>query len=136
MSSETDDLENVVQLVQPDNEERKLLNIVPTNPKTYQQKRCKHVLEVDEENRTITCTHCGVVVEPFDFILERAINAEHIVTEIETLYTRQKELRSSVANLEREEKNAKARLRSARTATLYAENELKNLEQKANQLSE
>lgn len=29
MTSETDDLANVVQLVQPDNEERKLLNIVP-----------------------------------------------------------------------------------------------------------
>lgn len=131
MTSETDDLANVVQLVQPDNEERKLLNIVPTNIKTYQQKRCKHVLMVNEENRTITCTNCGVVVDPFNYILERAINAEHIVTEIETLYARVKELRSNVANLEREEKNAKARLRSARTAILYAENECKNVEQKA-----
>ena len=33
------------------------------------------------------------------------------------------------ANLEREEKNAKARLRAARTAILYAENDCKNVEQ-------
>ncbi|EOU7564201.1 hypothetical protein ACVGH3_005299, partial [Escherichia coli] len=37
------------------------------------------------------------------------------------------------ASLEREEKNTKARLRAARTAILYAENDLKNIEQKVNQ---
>lgn len=131
MTSETDDLANVVQLVQPDNEERKLLNIVPTNLKTYQQKHCKHTIEVSEVERTITCVRCGCVVDPFEFILERAHNGERIVTEIEALAARLKELRSNVANLEREEKNAKARLRSARTAILYAENECKNVEQKA-----
>lgn len=49
--------------------------------------------------------------------------------EIQQLYDRRDELRESVANLEREEKNAKARLRSARTSILFAENDLKNTEQ-------
>ncbi len=41
-------------------------------------------------------------------------------------------LREAVEKLEREEKNAKARLRAARTAILYAENDLKNIEQEVN----
>lgn len=49
--------------------------------------------------------------------------------EIQQLYNRRDELREAVANLEREEKNAKARLRSARTSILFAENDLKNTEQ-------
>lgn len=49
--------------------------------------------------------------------------------EIQQLHNRRDELREAVANLEREEKNAKARLRSARTSILFAENDLKNTEQ-------
>ncbi len=49
--------------------------------------------------------------------------------EIQQLHNRRDELREAVASLEREEKNAKARLRSTRTAILFAENDLKNTEQ-------
>ncbi|ENZ0267772.1 hypothetical protein ACGABA_005357, partial [Escherichia coli] len=51
---------------------------------------------------------------------------------IKSLYAKRDALREAVAKLEREEKNAKARLRAARTAILYAENDLKNIEQEVN----
>lgn len=55
------------------------------------------------------------------------------MSEIKSLYAKRDALREAVAKLEREEKNAKARLRAARTAILYAENDLKNIEQEVNQ---
>ncbi|ENC7540365.1 hypothetical protein ABK178_004937, partial [Salmonella enterica subsp. enterica serovar Brandenburg] len=72
---------------------------------------------------------CGLALDPFGLILDRARNGENIVSEIKSLYARRDALRESVAKLEREEKNAKARLRAARTAILFAENDLKNTEQ-------
>jgi septal ring factor EnvC (AmiA/AmiB activator) len=69
------------------------------------------------------------MLDPFEVILDRARNGENIVSEIKSLYAKQDELRQAVANLEREEKKAKARLRSARTSILFAENDLKNIEQ-------
>ena len=126
---ENSDDGKIVTLVQPKADERSLLNIVAVNPKTYSQKSCKHALEIDEQDRTIQCSRCKVFVEPFEYILKCATDAEHVVRELEELHRRRKELRESVANLEREEKNAKARLRAARTAILYAENDCKNVEQ-------
>lgn len=125
-----DDNDNVIHLVQPKSEEEKLLNVSITDRKSTGQKYCKHSqTKISEVNRTLICLQCGSMLDPFDLILERARNAENIVFEIKRLYARCEELRESVASLEREEKNAKARLRSARTSILFAENDLKNVEQ-------
>lgn len=80
------------------------------------------------------CVHnrCGLALDPFELVLDRARNGENIVSEIKSLYTKRDALREAVAKLEREEKNAKARLRAARAAILYAENDLKNIEQEVN----
>ncbi|HCX5071764.1 TPA: hypothetical protein OZT93_000923 [Escherichia coli] len=130
MENESD---NVISLVQPKRNEEKLLNITVTDRKNYIQHSCKHrVIEVCETDRVVRCTKCGCVIDPFEHILQVATDGEHIVTEIEQLHRRRDELRESVANLEREEKNTKARLRAARTAILYAENDLKNIEQEVN----
>ncbi|EPS5355809.1 hypothetical protein ACVFBV_005302, partial [Escherichia coli] len=75
----------------------------------------------------------GCVVDPFQYVLRCANDGEAVVREIRQLHNRHDQLRESVASLEREEKNTKARLRAARTAILYAENDLKNIEQKVNQ---
>lgn len=83
-------------------------------------------------NRTITCKRCGLTLDPFELVLDRARNGENIVSEIKSLYAKRDALREAVAKLEREEKNAKARLRATRTAILYAENDLKNIEQEVN----
>lgn len=122
--------DNIVPLVQPRRDEEKLLNIIVTERKEYAQKRCKHgAVIVEEAERILRCTQCGIVLDPFEHILAVAYAGESIVTEITKLYERQDELREAVTNLEREEKNAKARLRSARTAIAFAENDLKNVEE-------
>ncbi|EIW8608083.1 hypothetical protein [Klebsiella aerogenes] len=127
MDNESD---NVITLVQPKRDEEKLLNITVTDRKDYMQQRCKHrAVEVDEQHRLIKCLQCGCAVDPFQYVLQSAIDGEAVVTEIAKLHLRRDELREAVANMEREEKNAKARLRSARTAILFAENDLKNTEQ-------
>ncbi|MBJ8931656.1 hypothetical protein [Citrobacter freundii] len=121
---------NVIPLVQPKRDEDKLLNITITRRKEYSQVRCKHqAVEVEELERIIRCLQCGSAVDPFEYILRCAADSEAVVTEIKQLYQRRDELREAVGNLEREEKNAKARLRSAKTSILFAENDLKNKEQ-------
>ena len=121
-------------LLKRQRDEEKLLNIVVTDRKEYSQKRCKHgAVIVEEAERVLRCTQCGVVLDPFEHILSVAYAGEAVVTEITKLYERRDELREAVANLEREEKNAKARLRAARTSILFAENDLKNVEQGTNQ---
>ncbi|HBA9513484.1 TPA: hypothetical protein J1413_004854 [Escherichia coli] len=130
METESD---NVINLVQPKRDEEKLLNITVTDRKNYEQQNCKHrAVEVHEQDRVILCLQCGCVVDPFQYILQCANNGEAVVREIKQLYHRRDQLRESVASLEREEKNTKARLRAARTAILYAENDLKNIEQEVN----
>lgn len=125
-----DNGDNIIHLVQPKPEESKLLNIDITHRKEYSQKRCKHkAVTVEEDERILRCNQGGSAIDPFEYILQCALDGEAAVTEIEELYARRDQLRESVANLEREEKNAKARLRTARTSILYAENDLKNTEQ-------
>ncbi|HCL5343528.1 TPA: hypothetical protein N2G31_001454 [Salmonella enterica] len=125
-----DNSDNIIHLVQPKSDEEKLLNVSIADRKSTGQKYCKHSqTQISEVNRILICLQCGSMLDPFDVILERARNAENIVFEIKRLYAKREELRESVANLEREEKNAKARLRSARTSILFAENDLKNTEQ-------
>ncbi|EBX0576111.1 hypothetical protein ACP3WT_23045 [Salmonella enterica] len=125
-----DNSDNVIQLLQPKSEEEGLLNVVITDRKSGEQKCCQHIrTTISEVNRTIICNRCGLALDPFGLILDRARNGENIVSEIKSLYARRDALRESVAKLEREEKNAKARLRAARTAILFAENDLKNTEQ-------
>lgn len=124
------DSDNVITLVQPKRDEEKLLNIIVTDRKDYSQQCCKHrAVEVDEQHRLIECLQCGCAVDPFQYVLQCATDGEAVVREIQQLHNRRDELREAVSNLEREEKNAKARLRSARTSILYAENDLKNTEQ-------
>lgn len=123
--------DNIIQLIQPKPVEGNPLSILVTKEKNYEQKLCKHpTTQISEVDRTFQCLTCGAYIDPFQYVLSCAIDARHIVKEIEELHTRRDELRVSVENLEREEKNAKARLRAARTAILFAENDLKNAEQR------
>lgn len=122
--------DNIVPLVQSRCDEEKLLNIIVTERKEYAQKHCKHgAVIVEEAERVLRCTQCGIVLDPFEHILACAYNGEMVVAEIAKLHKRRNELHEAVANLEREERNAKARLRSTRTSILFAENDLKNVEQ-------
>ncbi|EBT5445594.1 hypothetical protein CK313_20185 [Salmonella enterica] len=126
----SDDDDKIVHLVRPEPDEKSLLNVQVENEKTYQQKRCPHHKTfINETDRSFYCDVCKSELDPFEYILESAKQARYVVTEIMQLRQRANELRTSVANLEREEKNTKARLRAARTSILYAENDRKNIEQ-------
>lgn len=127
-----DELGNIIQLIQPKRDEEKLLNTTVTDNKDYTQRRCKHhAIKISEIERVITCKQCGCTVDPFEYVLRCAMDGEAVVSEISQLYSRRDGLREAVTNLEREEKNAKARLRSARTSILFAENDRKNVEQES-----
>uniref|UniRef100_A0A7M2QPI8 Uncharacterized protein n=1 Tax=feces metagenome TaxID=1861841 RepID=A0A7M2QPI8_9ZZZZ len=126
----SDEENKIIKLVRPEPNEKELLNVQVENEKTYQQKRCPHPRTfIDEPQSRFYCDVCKSELDPFEYILECAKKARHVVNEIMQLRQRADELRTAVANLEREEKNAKARLRAARTAILFAENDLKNVEQ-------
>ncbi|EMI4428833.1 hypothetical protein V6478_002231 [Providencia rettgeri] len=91
--------------------------------KNRQQMQCKHhSLVVDEEHRTVECNDCGCVVDAFDVLLARANNGESVIRQMSQLLEQRDELRKSVDGLLREEKNTKARLRSAKTDLLFIEN--------------
>ncbi|MEY0288091.1 hypothetical protein AB7303_03590 [Providencia rettgeri] len=91
--------------------------------KNRQQMYCKHhSLVIDEEHRTVECNDCGCVVDAFDVLLARANNAESVIRGMSELLNKRDELRKSVDGLLREEKNTKARLRSARTDLMFIEN--------------
>lgn len=124
-----DETENVITLVQPKPKDDDPLSMVIAGEKTYEQKRCPHPrTEVCETDRTFQCLTCGAYIDPFEYLLSCALDARHVVKEIKELRFHRDKLRESVANLEREEKNAKARLRTARTSIIFAENDLKNVE--------
>lgn len=91
--------------------------------KNRQQMQCKHhSLVVDEEHRAVECNDCGCVVDAFDVLLARANNGESVIRQMSQLLEQRDELRKSVDGLLREEKNTKARLRSAKTDLLFIEN--------------
>ncbi|EOG8346557.1 hypothetical protein ACLIYC_004963, partial [Salmonella enterica subsp. enterica serovar Montevideo] len=68
-----DNSDNVIQLVQPKSEEEGLLNVVITDRKSGAQKCCQHIrTTISEVNRTIICNRCGLALDPFGLILDRA----------------------------------------------------------------
>ncbi|MGX8948476.1 hypothetical protein [Providencia stuartii] len=91
--------------------------------KNYEQTRCHHgAIVIDEQYRLVECEQCNCVIEPFELLLRRAKDAEAVIHEIVDLGNRRDELRKSVDGLLKEEKNTKARLRSARSELLMIEN--------------
>ncbi|MEY0558037.1 hypothetical protein AB7334_18040 [Providencia rettgeri] len=91
--------------------------------KDYEQTRCHHgAIVIDEQYRLVECEQCNCVIDPFELLLRRAKDAEAVIREIADLGKRRDELRKSVDGLLKEEKNTKARLRSARTDLMFIEN--------------
>ncbi|MCW7548443.1 hypothetical protein OO184_10935 [Photorhabdus sp. APURE] len=95
-------------------------------PKTSEQFRCKHsAITVNEQYRVLTCNRCGCNIDAFDFVLRCAYDGERVVREIDELLKQRDTLRSSCDKLAQEEKNAKARLRNAKSQVLFLENDIK-----------
>lgn len=127
----TDDIDsnNIIPLIQPsEHQDTDVLATIPTDNKTAQQRRCTHPqTQISDTNRTLQCLTCGCYLDPFDYILSKSRIGLSVIGEINELYSKRTKLRESIANIEREEKSAKARLRSAKSAILFAENDLKNI---------
>lgn len=71
---------------------------------------------VHEPTRRLVCRDCGAELDPFDFLAELARDRERIHGAIRRLKGRREWLEGRVADLERLERNAKARLRTVRRA--------------------
>lgn len=99
-------------------------------PKTPEQSRCKHpAITVDAQYRVLTCDRCGCNVDAFDYVLQRADEAEHVVREIVKLSKQRDELRAACDALLREEKNTKVRLRGAKTQLQFLENDIRKIQE-------
>nr|ELR5039295.1 hypothetical protein [Providencia stuartii]ELR5082476.1 hypothetical protein [Providencia stuartii] len=97
--------------------------VIVKGKKNYEQTRCHHgAIVIDEQYRLVECEQCNCVIEPFELLLRRAKDAEAVIREIVDLGNKRDELRKSVDCLLKEEKNTKARLRSARSELLMIEN--------------
>ena len=109
-------------------ENKPVLSTVVEDKKSRPQEICRHHgVTINEQYRQVTCKHCNCVVDAFDVLLSRAKDAEHVVREIGDLRQKREEIRKSVDELLKAEKNTKARLRSARTDLLFTENKMAQL---------
>ncbi|MEM8085578.1 hypothetical protein Q4R24_15670 [Morganella morganii] len=121
-------METTVIHVNFKDENKPVLSTVVEDKKSWQQERCKHhSVIINEQYRQVTCKHCNCVIDAFDVLLSRCNDAEHVVREIVELMEKREELRKSVDELLKAEKNTKARLRSARTDLLFTENKMAQL---------
>ena len=76
---------------------------------------CKHRRTwINPEARTLECRDCGVPVDPFEFIAHLASVGERLVEQRARLRFDVKHLHEEKLDLERQERNAKSRLRNAR----------------------
>lgn len=109
-------------------ENKPVLSTEVEDRKSPPQGICKHHgVIINEQQRLVTCKSCGCVVDAFDVLLSRANEAEFVVREIGELREKRADLRKSVDELLKAEKNTKARLRSVRTDLLFTENKIAQL---------
>lgn len=69
--------------------------------KSYCESRCLNI-EVDEDNRTITCRECSRVLDPFDYLLKWANKADRRMSGVKALEAEEKNLSAKVQNLKKE----------------------------------
>lgn len=76
--------------------------------------RCPHVnVLVDEHYRQLTCRRCSAVVDPFDWINDRAKGETKVDWELKSLRQEIKDHREGLEKLKREEVNCRARIKTA-----------------------
>lgn len=82
---------------------------------TTTQTYCKHrAVELDQATRTITCSSCDAIVEPFDWALSLLDKSSRFFDQYQTLKSELSQKRKDLKVVLTEEKKAKARLRNAR----------------------
>jgi hypothetical protein len=70
-------------------------------------------IEVDSVTRTVTCTACGFVVDPFDYLLHWARDGERRMQGLKTIQIKTKICQAEYDDLTRKIKNLRQQLKRA-----------------------
>ena len=117
-----EDNDNVIEFVKPSEKEHEKMLALRISQQIPKYPRCPHSeTEIDEVNRTLQCKQCNVYLDVFDWVMSKAKLGESVLGDIDKLYAERTALREKVENLLKEEKNVKARLRTAKTRLLFEE---------------
>lgn len=92
---------------------------LPVGRAPYSLGTCKHERSVvDARARTVKCSSCNVDMDPIEVLDRIAHDFAEPLRLAQQAHKRRRELQESIGRLEREERNAKARLRTARKQAL------------------
>lgn len=89
---------------------------LPENPLQIERTRgfCAHdAVRLDEHSRTVTCTACNAVLDPFDFLRSNALTLKNAWDSHRYVSQQLRELQDRVTTLKREEARLKARIKTA-----------------------
>ena len=134
----TDNSENVLAFTKrfdTNADIKEMRNFVAEAPAKSEDRRCTHsALTVDSHLRILTCRRCGAVVEAFDWIKAVCDGETKVDWELRRLRSEITEHRTGLEKLKREEVNCRARIKNAnfklndiRIETEKADQELKFL---------
>lgn len=108
-----DELNNVVLFPCKTDEPREQVDFLHERSKHL----CLHSrLTVDEAERQVRCRDCNVVIDPFDWMNAIAKRQTQMADNVKTLRMEEKQRRASIEKLIQIERNAKARIRRAKTS--------------------
>lgn len=80
---------------------------------------CRHAHSVvDARARTVKCDSCGVPIDPIDLLDRIAHEFATPLRKVQEAERRVRDMQENIGRLEREERNAKARVRTARKQAL------------------
>jgi len=90
-------------------------------PKTAEAYICRHrTLVVDDHLREVSCERCGKIVDAFDYLSGLANDEIKLFEQMARLRKEKDELIQRVEALQREERNLKARLKTANKKAVKA----------------
>lgn len=92
---------------------RERANVPPIEHKGF-RRHCTHHYLVDEDERAITCTRCGKIMDPFEVVADIARDWKRLWYDVKHAKDDLKSLRQTLEATKHEERKAKARLRRAR----------------------
>lgn len=78
------------------------------------KRMCQHThVLVDEQTRSLICKKCNTTINVFDFIMQLATRRERFFQSLEYFREEKEKLTKEVEELERKERNVKARIKRA-----------------------
>lgn len=99
--------------------ESEIADLPVSSKRSYSLDACKHAHSVvDARARTVTCSSCGVTLDPIEVLDRIAVEFAEPIRRVHEAQRRFRELSENVWRLEREERNAKGRVRAARRRAL------------------